>query len=120
MEGQQGGSSLGSTWWENFRFRKCDAARKLPPKAEPIACGQLTSSRQQIGGADRRTVNNTRAPIVIGIITPHLPCFRHPIYPQKEANKMEIATKTFSNLASVKIVPPKIGKSMRSHGIRMQ
>ena len=33
---------------------------------------------------------------------------------------MEIATKTFSNLASVKIVPTKIGKSMRSHGIRMQ
>ena len=39
---------------------------------------------------------------------------------KKEANKIDTATKTCSNLASVKIVPAKIGKNMRSHGIRMQ
>ena len=62
----------------------------------------------------------TRAPTATGIITLHLPCFVQPMKPQKEANKIDTATKTFSNLASVKIVPAKIGKNMRSHGIRMQ
>ena len=78
-EGQQGDFSSGAIWRENLRFRKCDAARRLPPNAEPIACGQLISSRQQMGGADKRTVNKTRAPTATGIITLHLPCFVQPI-----------------------------------------
>jgi len=67
-----------------------------------------------------RTTVKVAPPVAMRVITPHLPCFKKPKYPQYPASKMEKATNTFSSFASVKIVPVRTGAIMSSHGIRIQ
>ena len=103
-----------------FQIQKMRCGYRLPPNAAPVACVQLISSRQQIAGAVMRTTVKVAPPVAMRVITPHLPCFKQPKYPQNPASKMEKATNTFSSFASVKIVPVRTGAIMSSHGIRMQ
>ena len=101
-----------------FQIQKMRCAKRPPPNAAPVACVQLISSRQQ--SQRPRTTVKVAPPVAMRVITPHLPCFKQPKYPQNPASKMENATNTFSSFASVKIVPARIGAPARSHGIRMQ